>query len=203
MRPLAYMESLGWTGSDVWFAHGIHFNDEELDLLKSTQTGVAHCPISNMKLSSGIARVTEMLEMGIPVGLAVDGSASNDGSNLLAEIRSAYLLQRLRYSKRTPAGSEFLRLATVGSAKVLGRKDIGSLEIGKMADFFMIESDCLELSGSLDDLASIPAVVGYNKPVAMTVVNGKVIFENGILVGVDEKAAAREVNKIAAALHKN
>ncbi len=203
MRPLAYMESLGWTGSDVWFAHGIHFNDEELALLKRTQTGVAHCPISNMKLSSGIARVTEMLEMGIPVGLAVDGSASNDGSNLLAEIRSAYLLQRLRYSKSTPAGSEFLRLATVGSSKVLGRNDLGSLELGKMGDFFMIEAGGLEMAGCLDDVASIPAVVGYNKPVEMTVVNGKVIFEDGVLLGIDERAAAKEINKIAAALHKN
>ena len=92
VRPLAYMERLGWIGDDVWFAHGIHFNDEELRLLAQTGTGVAHCPISNMKLASGVARIPEMLELGVPVGLAVDGSASNDGSSLLEELRMAFLL---------------------------------------------------------------------------------------------------------------
>ena len=87
VRPLEYMARLGWLGEDVWFAHGIHFNDEELRLLAQTGTGVAHCPISNMKLSSGIARIPEMLALGVPVGLAVDGSASNDGSSLLEELR--------------------------------------------------------------------------------------------------------------------
>nr|MCR5826113.1 amidohydrolase family protein [Oscillospiraceae bacterium] len=95
VRPLAYMERLGWLGSDVWYAHGIHFNDEELKLLADTGTGVAHCPISNMKLASGVARVPEMLRLGVPVGLAVDGSASNDGSSLMEELRVAYLLHRL------------------------------------------------------------------------------------------------------------
>ena len=102
MRPLAYMEKLGWLGSDVWFAHGIHFNDDELRLLAETGTGVAHCPISNMKLSSGIARIPEMLRLGVPVGLAVDGSASNDGSSLMEELRVAYLLHRLNSSREAP-----------------------------------------------------------------------------------------------------
>ena len=100
MRPLAYMEKLGWIGTDVWFAHGIHFNDEELKLLSKTKTGVAHCPVSNMKLSSGIATIPEMLKLNIPVGLAVDGSTSNDRSNLLEEIRVSYLLHRLNKSKK-------------------------------------------------------------------------------------------------------
>ena len=103
MRPLEYMESLGWTGDDVWYAHGIHFTDEELKYLTRTKTGVAHCPISNMKLSSGIAKIPQMLELGVPVGLAVDGSASNDGSNLLEEMRVAYLLHRLNSSNQPPA----------------------------------------------------------------------------------------------------
>ena len=93
-RPLAYMEDLGWVGPDVWYAHGIHFNDRELKLLADTGTGVAHCPVSNMKLSSGVCRIPEMLELGVPVGLAVDGSASNDGSSLLEELRTAYLRRR-------------------------------------------------------------------------------------------------------------
>ena len=99
MRPLAYMESLGWTGPDVWYAHGIHFNDEELRRLAEAGTGVAHCPISNMKLSSGVCRVPELLALGAPVGLAVDGSASNDGSSLLEELRVGYLLHRLHASE--------------------------------------------------------------------------------------------------------
>ena len=102
MRPYAYMESLGWTGPDVWYAHGIHFNADELKALADTGTGVAHCPISNMKLSSGIARIPEMLKLGVTVGLGVDGSASNDGSSLLEEMRVAYLLHRLKLRSRRP-----------------------------------------------------------------------------------------------------
>ncbi|CAN4048873.1 Enamine/imine deaminase, partial [Dysosmobacter welbionis] len=98
VRPLEYMASLGWTGPDVWYAHGIHFNDEELRELARTGTGVAHCPISNMKLASGVARVPEMLALDVPVGLAVDGSASNDGSSLMEELRVCYLLHRLTSS---------------------------------------------------------------------------------------------------------
>ena len=102
LRPLAYLEGLGWTGPDVWYAHGIHFNDDELKALAATGTGVAHCPISNMKLSSGVCRVPEMLRLGVPVGLAVDGAASNDGSNLLEELRVCYLLHRLQSSQNAP-----------------------------------------------------------------------------------------------------
>ena len=102
MRPLAFLEKLEWVGEDVWYAHGIHFNDEELRLLAQTGTGVAHCPASNMKLSSGVCRVPDMLELGVPLGLALDGSASNDGNSLLEELRVAYLLHRLIYSGRAP-----------------------------------------------------------------------------------------------------
>ena len=124
MRPLEYMDTLNWVGSDVWYAHGIHFNTEELKVLAKTQTGVAHCPISNMKLSSGIARIPEMISLDVPVGLAVDGSASNDGSNLLEELRVCYLLHRSNWSNKAPTGYDILKLATKGSARVLGRKDI-------------------------------------------------------------------------------
>lgn len=144
IRPLEYMERLGWTGSDVWFAHGIHFNDEELRVLAKTGTGVAHCPISNMKLSSGIARIPEMLELGVPVGLAVDGSASNDGSSLMEELRVAFLLHRLNASRRAPTGYDVLKMATRGSARLLGRDDIGQLAVGKCADLFMIDSRRLD-----------------------------------------------------------
>ena len=106
-RPLAYMESMDWLGKDVWFAHGIHFNDKELALLAATGTGIAHCPISNMKLSSGICRIPDMLRLGVPVGLAVDGSASNDGSNLLEELRVAYLLTSEFSPQQRQAGMSF------------------------------------------------------------------------------------------------
>ena len=188
-RPLAYMEDLGWVGSDVWYAHGIHFNDAELKLLADTGTGVAHCPISNMKLSSGVCRIPEMLELGVPVGLAVDGSASNDGSNLLEELRVAYLLHRLHSSEKAPSGYDLLKVATRGSARVLGREDIGSLEIGKAGDLFLIRR---ELVGADLDVKSMLGTVGFKGPVDYTVVNGRVVVKDGRLTGVDEEKAVRE-----------
>lgn len=188
LRPLAYMEKLGWIGKDVWYAHGIHFNDEELKLLADTQTGVCHCPISNMKLSSGIARIPEMLKLGVPVGLGVDGSASNDGSNLLEEIRMCFLLHRLNSSDKAPSGYDILKMATIGSARLLGREnEIGSLETGKCADFFMVRQNRLELVGACRDPLSVFGTVGLKGPVDYTVVNGKITVENGQLVSIDEE----------------
>lgn len=186
IRPLEYMERLGWTGSDVWYAHGIHFNDDELKFLAETKTGVCHCPISNMKLASGIARIPEMLKLGVPVGLGVDGSASNDGSNLLEEIRVAYLLHRLNSSYDAPSGYDILKIATRGSASVLGRDDIGSLAVGKAADLFMIDSNKLELVGTDSDWKSVFGTVGYKGSVDTTIVNGNVVVKGGKLVGIDE-----------------
>ncbi len=188
MRPLAYMEKLGWVGSDVWYAHGIHFNDEELRLLAETGTGVCHCPVSNMKLSSGIARIPEMLEMGIPVGLGVDGSASNDGSDLLEEIRVGYLLHRLNSSRKAPTGYDMLKIATMGSAKLLGREnEIGSLETGKCADFFLVDSNRLELAGACSDPASLIGTVGLRAPVDYTVIDGKITVDHGRITAIDEE----------------
>jgi cytosine/adenosine deaminase-related metal-dependent hydrolase len=187
MRPLAYMESCGWTGSDVWYAHGIHFNDDELKTLARTKTGVAHCPVSNMKLSSGVCRVSEMLEMGIPVGLAVDGSASNDCSNLLAELRAGYLLQRLAKSEKAPTGYDFLKIAAKGSASLLGRTDIGVLAAGKAADLFALDADLLELSGARRDPASALGTVGYSRPAKWVMTGGNIICENGVLSGINEE----------------
>lgn len=193
LRPLAYMESLGWVGPDVWYAHGIHFNDEELKLLAETKTGVCHCPVSNMKLSSGIARIPEMLEMGIPVGLGVDGSASNDGSNLLEELRVAYLLHRLNSSDKAPSGYDLLKAATMGGARLLGReKEIGSLEVGKCADLFLLDSNRLELVGACYDPKSVLCTVGVKGPVDCTVINGRVTVRDGRIVGIDEEALVHE-----------
>lgn len=195
MRPLAFMETLGWIGSDVWYAHGIHFNTEELRLLAQTGTGVCHCPVSNMKLSSGVARIPEMLELGVPVGLGVDGSASNDGSSLMEELRLAYLLHRLTSSKAAPSGYDILKLATFGSARLLGRSDIGSLETGKCADLFMIDSRRVELAGACRDAGSVLATVGVRGPVDYTVVHGKITVRDGRLTGIDEAALSEAANQ--------
>ena len=196
IRPLEYMRRLGWTGGGVLDAHGIHFNDEELRFLAETGTGVAHCPVSNMKLSSGIARIPEMLELGVKVGLAVDGSASNDGSNLLAEIRAAYLLHRLGSSHLAPSGYECLKMATRGSASLLGWPQIGSLEQGKAADFFLIDSRRIELVGAQKDFAGAPATVGIGSPVDVTVVNGRVVVRDGHLTLMDEAGLTRKSNSV-------
>lgn len=187
MRPLEYMDTLDWIGSDVWYAHGIHFNDEELKILAKTQTGVAHCPISNMKLSSGIARIPEMIKLDVSVGLAVDGSASNDGSNLLEELRICYLLHRLNWSNNAPTGYDILKLATRGSARVLGRNDIGELSVGKAADLFMINSNRIEFIGAEYDPKSILGTVGCKSTVDYTIIAGKVVVKDGKLTNVDEE----------------
>lgn len=200
LRPLAYMESLDWVGSDVWYAHGIHFTDDELKVLAATQTGVAHCPVSNQKLSSGIAAISRMLELGVPVGLAVDGSASNDGSNLLAEIRAAYLLHRLHVSAQAPTGYDILKIATKGGARLLGRDDIGSIEVGKAADLFMIAVNTLEYVGAHFDPKSLLGTVGASRPAAYTLVNGKVVVKDGRLCTVDEEQIAAKANALVSKL---
>lgn len=199
MRPLAYMESLGWMGPDVWYAHGIHFNDRELGRLAETGTGVAHCPISNMKLSSGVCRVPEMLKLGVPVGLAVDGSASNDGSNLLEELRVAYLLHRLHASHAAPSGYDLLKMATVGSAKILGREDIGSLEMGKAGDCFLVNTGRLELVGADLDPKSMLGTVGLKGAVDYTVVNGRVTVRGGHLTAINEDREAERASALVRA----
>ena len=192
MRPLAYMQSLGFIGHDVWYAHGIHFNDEELKLLADTGTGIAHCPASNMKLASGAARIPEMLKLGVPVSIAADGSASNDGSDLLQELRLGYLLGRVKYGDDAPTAYDYLKIATNGGAKVLGRNDIGSIEVGKCADLFMVDSRRLDIVGAAYSPENLPAAVGFSGAVDYTVVNGKVVVENGRLTAVDEEKLSAE-----------
>ena len=195
LRPLAYMEKCGWIGPDVWFAHGIHFNDEELQLLAETGTGVAHCPVSNMKLSSGVCRIPEMLKLGVPVGLAVDGAASNDCQNLMAEIRAAYLLHRCMRGAEAPTGYELLKMATRGSAAVLGRDDIGELAVGKAGDLFMIDVNCAEAVGAREDPGSFLGTVGYAKPAKSVVVAGREVVRDGIILGIDEKEIAEKAER--------
>jgi cytosine/adenosine deaminase-related metal-dependent hydrolase len=195
MRPLEYMESLGWVGPDVWYAHGIHFNEDELKLLAKTQTGVAHCPISNMKLSSGIASIPEMLNLNVPVGLAVDGSASNDGSNLLEELRVGYLLHRLNDSRKAPSGYDMLKIATKGSARVLGRENLGEISVGMAADFFLVNLNRIDMIGAQFDPMSVLCTVGLKGSVDYTVVNGDIVVKEGRLVRVDEENLVRKANE--------
>lgn len=202
MRPFAYMESIEWTGPDVFYAHGIHFNDEELDRIAQTGTKIAHCPCSNMKLSSGVMRIADMMERNIPIGLGVDGSASNDASNLMEEIRSAYLLHRLAWGRRAPSGYDLLKMATVGGAKVLGRDDIGSIAEGKAADCFAIRQSAMELVCADTDPMNLFGTVGYHRPCAIVFVNGVCTVKDGNLTGIDEaeiaQRARKEVNRLLA-----
>lgn len=188
MRPFEYMQSLGWAGPDVWYAHGIHFSPEELRGLAETGSGVAHCPISNMKLSSGVAPIPEMLKLGVKVGLAVDGSASNDGSSLMEEMRVAYLLHRLHSGAEAPTGYDILKLATTGSAGLLGREDIGSIAPGKCADMFLIDTRRIELAGACYDPGAVLCTVGLRAPVDYTIVQGRITVKEGRLALLDEDA---------------
>lgn len=203
MRPLAYMESVEFVGSDVFYAHGVHFNDAELSFLADTRTGVAHCPCSNMKLSSGVARVPEMLRLGVPVGLAVDGSASNDASNLLDEIRVAYLLHRLNSGDDAPSGYDLLKMATRGSASLLGRDKLGQIAVGCAADLFAIRSDRVELVCAERDEANLFGTVGYHLPADFVWVNGNLTVRNGELTNIDEKRLAAESRAEVARLVEN
>lgn len=192
MRPLAYMESVDFVGNDVFYAHGIYFNDEELKFLADTGTGVAHCPCSNMKLSSGVARIPDMLRLDVPVGLAVDGSASNDASNLMEEIRAAYLMHRLRYGAEAPSGYDLLKMATRGSARILGRKKLGQLSAGCAADLFAIRYDRLEMSGAERDEANLFGTVGYHLPADAVWVGGRMTVKDGALLTIDEDKTATQ-----------
>jgi cytosine/adenosine deaminase-related metal-dependent hydrolase len=149
-----------------------------------------------MKLSSGIARIPEMLEMGIPVGLGVDGSASNDGSDMLEELRVGFLLHRLNSSRLAPTGYDMLKVATMGSARLLGRdKEIGSIETGKCADFFLVDSGRLELVGACYDPKSVLGTVGLRGAVDYTVIDGEVTVEHGKITGIDEEKVVADSNR--------
>jgi 8-oxoguanine deaminase len=154
-RPVDYLEEVEWLADDVWLAHGIHFNDEEIVRLGNAGVGIAHCPSSNMVLSSGIARTLELENAGSPVGLGVDGSASNDGSNMIQEVRQALLLQRLRYDASEVTHQSAYRWATEGSARCLGRSDIGKIAVDNQADLALFKLDEPRFSGAGDPLAAL------------------------------------------------
>lgn len=195
-RPVGYAEELGWVGDDVWHAHCVHLNEEEIALFAQTGTGVCHCPSSNMRLASGIAPVRSYLDAAVKVGLGVDGSASNDSSHLLAEARMALLLQRVSGDPAGLSAEEALWLATRGGAAVLGRDDIGQLAPGKCADVIGLRLDRLSYAGALHDpLAAL--VFCTPQQVDLSVINGKVVVEDGGLLTVDLGPVIERHNRIA------
>ncbi len=195
-RPVDYVASLGWTGPDVWHAHCVHLNTEEISLFATTGSGVAHCPSSNMRLASGIAPVRTMRDAGVKVGLGVDGSASNDSSHLLAEARQAMLLQRVMGNPHALGAQEVLEIATLGGASVLGRDDIGSLAAGMAADFIGYRLDRLSFAGARHD--PLAALVFCTPPnVDLSVINGQVRVRDGDIVGLDTHALIRRHNEIS------
>ncbi|HEX7542061.1 MAG TPA: 8-oxoguanine deaminase [Anaerolineales bacterium] len=213
LRPVSYMQSVDWVGEDVWFAHAVYVNGEEVRTFASHGCGVAHCPSSNMRLASGIAPVKEYLAAGVKVGLGLDGSASNDGSHMLAEVRQAMLLSRLREgitgfslsndpSRSLMTAREALRLATRGGAAVLGRSDIGSLEAGKCADFFAINLNRLDYAGALHDPVAA-AVFCHPVRADYTFIGGRPVVREGQLVTVDEIKLVERHNRAARRLLEN
>jgi cytosine/adenosine deaminase-related metal-dependent hydrolase len=200
-RPAEYLRRLGWLGRDVWLAHCVHLDDKEVALFGETKTGVAHCPSSNFRLGSGIAPVRKMLAAGVPVGLGVDGSASNDTSNMLAEARQALLAHRLGADPSAwVTAEEALWMATRGGAECLGRDDIGSLEPGKAADLVLIDQRRLSYAGSGDDPLAALVFSPWPEPVDTVMVNGRIVVEGGQLVGVDVPALVERADRIAATL---
>ena len=198
--PVELAEDLGWVGSDVWHAHMVHPGADEITRLGQTYTGIAHCPSSNMRLASGIAPVRQLRQAGVRVGLGVDGSASNDGSHMLAEARQALLLQRVMGNPSAMSSNEALWLATRGGASVLGRDDIGYLAPGMAADFVGYRLDTLALAGGAihDPLAAL--VFCHPPQVNMSVINGRVCVLNSMLLDIDLAPLIERHNAIAYAL---
>lgn len=199
-RPLAYMESVDWVGDDVWYAHGIWFNDEEIALLGRTHTGVAHCPTSNLRLGSGIARVVDLRAAGARVGLAVDGSASNDASDMLAEARLALFVHRIGpHGVGAVSALDALEIATRGSAQVLGWDDeLGAIAPGYLADLACFDMLDIAYAGALSDPVAALLFCNSRTRAHTVFVNGKKVVSEGRLVNVDEVKVVETQNRLAA-----
>jgi cytosine/adenosine deaminase-related metal-dependent hydrolase len=193
-RPFELMEDLEWVGPDVWFAHGIYLSDGEIARLNGS--GIAHCPSSNMKLNSGICRTTEIVKTGGKLSIAVDGSASNDGSNMWEEVRRAYLLNHLKYGTQGLTAYEILKVATRGGADVLGRSDTGRLDVGKAADIVLFDLNGIEYAGCHDPLVSL-VCLGNSSLVNMTIVNGEIVVRNGRITTIDTDGVALQAHATA------
>jgi len=201
-RPLALMEEVEFIGEDVFYAHGIFFKDAELKTLSETKTSIAHCPSSNMRLGSGICRVKEMIEQKINVGIGVDGSASNDSSDMLGEVRNAMLLQRVKYGANALTAKQAFQLSIEGGAKILGYTTTGKIKEDYLADLAIFNIHKLEYTGSLSDPLAALLFSGISHQAEFTIVNGKVVVENGKIVGEEEELIIRKGNEIAKKLYE-
>jgi cytosine/adenosine deaminase-related metal-dependent hydrolase len=197
-RPFELMQDLGWTGDDVWFAHGIHFNDAEVGHVATSRTGIAHCPSSNMRLGAGACRVEDLVRAGAKVGIGVDGAASNEDSSVAMEMHQSLLMARLRAAMqgRDDAASalsarEAWTLATVGGAGCLGREDCGTLAVGNCADVAFFRLDDLAHAGMDDPLAAL--ALAPPRRAEAVVVNGNVVVRDGLLITGDEIAIAHDI----------
>ncbi|MCS6846894.1 MAG: 8-oxoguanine deaminase [Anaerolineae bacterium] len=196
MTPAEYADDLAWTGSDVWHAHCVRLDDHGIALFGRTGTGVAHCPCSNMRLASGIAPVRKMRAHGVPVGLGVDGSASNDAAHMLNEARTAMLLQRVGFGPDAMTAREALEIATLGGARVLNRDDIGALAPGMAADFVAFDLRQIGFAGGLHDpIAALVFCASAN--VAYSVINGRVIVREGQITTLDLPRLLERHNALA------
>jgi 8-oxoguanine deaminase len=193
MSPLDYLEEQGWLNDRTWLAHGVFFSDDDIHRLARAGTAIAHCPAANMTLGSGVCRVADLEKAGVPVGLAVDGSASNDASNLMQDLRLAFLLQRADQKSASLDHRSFIKLATEGSARCIGRDDIGKIAVGKQADLALFKLDELRFSGHGDPLAALILCGAHRADCVM--VAGRWLVEEGQLLGV-------EINKLMAAHQK-
>ncbi|MBN2279192.1 MAG: 8-oxoguanine deaminase [Candidatus Marinimicrobia bacterium] len=199
-RPFDYMESLNWIHENAWFAHSIFLNDDEIKRAGQARIGISHCPSSNMRLGSGICRVRALLDAGVNVSLAVDGSASNDSSNMLLELRNALLLSRLLVPQDWLNTEEILWMATKGGANALGRHDIGQILPGKCADIIMVNMDRIEYSGAQHDPAAALIFNVLMGPIDFSIINGKLVVENGKINGLDEKTLIRDHQLVSTSL---
>ncbi len=201
LRPLDYLESVGWLANDVWLAHGIHFTEAEIIRLGQAGTAICHCPGSNMVLASGLCPVSDLEKAGSPVGLGVDGSASNDSSNLIQEIRQAFLLQRLKYGSAHVSHEDSLRLATTGGARLMGRTDIGEIAVGKQADIALFNLDEPRFAGAGDPVAALVLCGAHRAEHVM--VKGQWRVSDGQLVSGDLDSLLFRHRQIAASLAPN
>ncbi len=204
LRTVDYLESVGWLSKRTWLAHGIHFNQEEIQKLGKSEIGICHCPSSNMMLASGICRSLELEEAGCNVGLGVDGSASNDGSNMIAELRQGMYLQRLRYGASKISHEHAYGWASKGSAKLLGRNDIGEIAIGKQADLALFKLDELRFSGSHNPLAALLLCGAQRADRVMVagkwrVVDGKIVDKDEAELIHRHSDAAKKLRQLASA----
>jgi 8-oxoguanine deaminase len=197
-RPLDYLENCGWLSDRVWLAHGIHFDAGEMKRLARAGTAISHCPCSNQTLASGTCPVCAMEQAGVKIGIGVDGSASNDGSNLMQEVRAAFLLQRSRYGVKAVSHIDALRWATKGSAACVGRTDIGEIAIGKMADLALFKLDEPRFSGSGDPLAALVLCGAHRADRVM--VGGRWIVQDGEIPSLDLGALMKHHSAAAHAL---